>query len=126
MLGFLTTLSPGDRPHHLEAFRQGLGEVGYADRRNVTIDYRFAEGQIDRLRSMAAELVARKVDVIAATGGNITGLVAKNLTSTIPIVFTSGADPVKAGLVTTLPRQQRSTTMLDTENSTSPAAKRVK
>jgi putative ABC transport system substrate-binding protein len=102
VIGFLTTLTAGDRPHLLEAFRQGLGETGYIDQRSVTIDYRFASNQVDRVRPMAAELVARKVDVIAATGGNITAQIAKTLTSTIPIVFTSGADPVQAGLVTTL------------------------
>ena len=104
VLGFLTTFGPGDRAHHLDAFRQGLGETGYADRRNVVIEYRFAEGQADRLRTMAADLVARKVDVIVASGGNVSGLIAKTMTSTIPIVFTSGADPVQAGLVTTLNR----------------------
>jgi len=110
VIGYLTSLSPGDRPHHLEAFRDGLGETGYGEGRNVTIEYRFAEIRLDRLRSMAADLVARRVTVIVATGGNISALVAKELTSTIPIVFTSGVDPVQAGLVTSLNRPEANLT----------------
>src|SRR5262245_26786901 len=110
VIGYLTTLAPTDRPQLLEAFRQGLNEAGYADRRNVAIEYRFADNQLDRLRAMAAELITRKVDVIAATGGNSTGLIVKTLTSTIPVVFTSGADPVQAGLVASLSRPEANVT----------------
>jgi len=110
VIGFLSSISAVDRPHHTEAFRQGLNETGYAEGRNVTIDYRFANNQMDQLRPLAADLIARKVAVIAAVGGNNTGLVAKTLTSTIPIVFTSGADPVRAGLVTSLNRPEANVT----------------
>ena len=95
VVGYLSGISAGDRPHHTEAFRQGLNETGYAEGRNVSIEYRYADNQMDRLRPMAADLIARKVAVIAAIGGNNTALVTKTLTSTIPIVFTSGLDPVK-------------------------------
>jgi putative tryptophan/tyrosine transport system substrate-binding protein len=109
-VGFLSSISAVDRPHHTEAFRQGLNETGYAEGRNVTIDYRFADNRMDQLRPLATDLIARKVAVIAAVGGNNTGLVAKTLTSTIPIVFTSGADPVRAGLVTSLNRPEANVT----------------
>jgi putative ABC transport system substrate-binding protein len=110
VLGFLTTLASSDRPQLREAFRKGLDEAGYADRHNLAIEYRFADNQPDRLRAMAADLIARKVDVIAATGGNVTGLIVKTLTSTIPVVFTSGADPVRAGLVASLSRPEANVT----------------
>ena len=110
VLGFLTTLAPSDRPHLQEALRKGLNEAGYADRQNLAIEYRFADNQLDRVRAMATDLITRKVDVIAATGGNITGLVVKELTSTIPVVFTSGADPVRAGLVASLGRPEANVT----------------
>jgi putative ABC transport system substrate-binding protein len=110
VLGFLTTLGPTDRPQLREALWKGLNEAGYADRHNLAIEYRFADNQPDRLRAMAADLITRKVDVIAATGGNITGLIVKTLTSTIPVVFTSGADPVQAGLVASLSRPEANVT----------------
>jgi putative ABC transport system substrate-binding protein len=110
VIGYLSSLSAGDSPHHTEAFRQGLNEAGYAEGRNVTIEYRYADNQMDRLRPMAADLVARKVGVIAAVGGNNTALVAKTLTTTIPIVFTSGLDPVSAGLVASLNRPEANVT----------------
>src|SRR5262245_47961821 len=99
LVGFLNGLAPGERPHLVESFRRGLSEAGYVAGRNVAIEYRYSENQPDRLRALAADLIARGVGVIAATGGNNPALVAKSLTTTIPIVFTSGVDPVRAGLV---------------------------
>jgi putative tryptophan/tyrosine transport system substrate-binding protein len=109
-IGYLSSLSASDRTHHTEAFRQGLSETGYAEGRNITIEYRYAENQMDRLQPLAADLIARKVRVIAAIGGNNTALVAKTLTTTIPIVFTSGHDPVTAGLVASLNRPETNVT----------------
>ena len=109
-IGYLSGISAGDRAHHTEAFRQGLNEIGYVEKRNVVIEYRYADNQMDRLRSLASDLINRKVAVVAAVGGNNTGLVAKSLTSTIPIVFTSGLDPVRAGLVASLNRPEANVT----------------
>jgi len=82
VVGYLSGISAGDRAHHTEAFRQGLNETGYTEGRNVLIEYRYADNQVDRLRLLAAELIARKVAVIAAVAGNNSALVAKALTST--------------------------------------------
>ena len=102
VIGLLSIGLPGAAARWLSAFRQGLGETGFIEGQNVAIEYRFAEGQYDRLPAMAADLVGRKVDVIAA--GNVSSaLVAKSATSTIPIVFGSG-DPVGEGLVNSLAR----------------------
>ena len=110
VIGYLNGLSAGDRPDLVNAFRRGLAEAGYVEGRNVAIEYRYADNRLERLREHAAELVSRKVSVIAATGGNNTGLVAKATTSTIPILFTSGVDPVRAGLVASLGRPEGNVT----------------
>src|SRR6185503_15231972 len=98
-IGFLVgNLAPN--PHLREAFPQGLRDLGYVEGRNVVIEYRDAEGKLERLPALAAELVALKVDVILADGGTLGPRVAMQATTTIPIVFTSAADPVGSGLVT--------------------------
>ncbi len=92
-------------PHLREAFRQGLRDLGYVEGRNLVIEYRDAEGKVERLPALAAELVALKVDVIVAEGGNTrVPLAATQATRTLPIVFASAADPVGSGLVTSLAR----------------------
>jgi ABC-type uncharacterized transport system substrate-binding protein len=102
VVGFLSSVSPGPYAQNLAAFRRGLGQIGFIEGQNVTIEYRWAEGDYDRLPALAAELVRRRVDVIAATGGS--GLAAKVATTTIPIVALSGGDPVREGLVSNLNR----------------------
>src|SRR5678815_1959953 len=102
-VGFLG-LNPGANLHLRAAFLQGLRDLGYVEGRNVVIEYRSAEGKIERLPALAAEMIALKVDVIVTGGGTPTALAAKQATRTLPIVFTSATDPVTDGLVTSLAR----------------------
>jgi putative ABC transport system substrate-binding protein len=104
VIGFLSGGSPGPFTAYVAAFRQGLGETGFVEGRNIAIEFRWAEGQPERLAAMAADLVVRKVALIAATGGTTPALAAKAATTTIPIVVTAGGDPVGAGLVASLSR----------------------
>jgi ABC-type uncharacterized transport system substrate-binding protein len=102
VIGFLHSSSP--EPYRLRAFRQGLKDAGFIEGENVAIEYRWADSQIDRLPALAAELVQRRVAVIAASGGMPSILAAKAATTTIPIVFAIAEDPVRLGLVASLAR----------------------
>jgi putative tryptophan/tyrosine transport system substrate-binding protein len=104
VVGFLDPRSPEANADRVGAFRQGLKDAGYVEGENVAIDYRWAENQMDRLPELAAELVRRRVAVIAASGGPDTAFAAKMSTTVIPIVFAVGDDPVRLGLVASLAR----------------------
>jgi len=110
VIGYLHSASPGAFSRFVEAFRQGLGETGYVEHRNVGVEYRWAEGAYDRLPDLAADLVRRQVAVIVVMGGILTARAAKAATSTTPIVFSSGDDPVAHGLVKSLNRPEGNAT----------------
>jgi putative ABC transport system substrate-binding protein len=104
VIGFLSSASPKAYAGRVAGFRKGLNESGYMDGQNVTIEFRWAQGQYDRLPVFAADLVQQKVAVIVSSGGDVAALSAKAATSSIPIVTVSGSDPVKAGLVASFNR----------------------
>jgi putative ABC transport system substrate-binding protein len=93
-VGFVRITTPEDSAHLVAAFRNGLAEIGYVEGQNVTIEYRYALNQVERLPAIMAELVGQRVAVLAATGGTISARAAKATTATIPFVFTTGDDPV--------------------------------
>src|SRR5262249_25936731 len=103
VIGFMSARSPDDSGPVLQAFLKGLGEAGFFDGQNVSIEYRWARGEYGRLAAFAAEFVPRRVNVLVATGGNASAIAAKHATATIPIVFVAG-DPVRHGLVQSLNR----------------------
>src|SRR5215204_5078365 len=105
LIGFLHGGSQREWAHLIDAFRQGLSDAGFVEGRNLAgMEFRWAEGQFDRLPRMAADLVNRQPALIATDGGTVTAQAAKRATSTIPIIFTVGGDPVKSGLVASLNR----------------------
>jgi len=109
-IGFLGPASADGYAPYVEGFRQGLSAAGFVDGRNVAVEYRWADNQLDRLPALAAELVARRVAVIVTGGATAAALAAKTATSSIPIVFAIGADPVKFGLVTSMNRPEGNVT----------------
>jgi putative ABC transport system substrate-binding protein len=104
VIGYLASASPRVNVLLLRAFKQGLSQTGYVEGQNVAVEYRWAEDHYDRLPELAADLVSNRVDVIVSTGGITGALAAKNASSTIPIIFITGDDPVERGLVTSLAR----------------------
>jgi putative tryptophan/tyrosine transport system substrate-binding protein len=104
VIGFVRTTTPEDSAHLALAFRSGLAATGSFEGQNVTIEYRYALNRLDQLPALMTELVGRGVTVLAATGGTISARAAKAATTTVPIVFTTGDDPIKVGLVNSLAR----------------------
>jgi ABC-type uncharacterized transport system substrate-binding protein len=102
VIGLLSTRSPAVDTPFIAVIRQGLNETGLVEGQNVALDYRWADGQYDRLAGLAADLVRQQVTVIVAMGGDLPALAAKAATATIPIVFAIGIDPIRSGLVTSL------------------------
>ena len=118
VIGFLSSRSPDERAHLLAAFHRGLDENGYVERQNITIEYRWAEGQYDRLPTLAVDLARRPLTVLVSVGGQPAALVAKAATSTIPIVANFSADPVASGLVVNLNRPGGNVTGINSSSAT--------
>jgi putative ABC transport system substrate-binding protein len=106
VIGWLRPIPPTTFPETIEAFRQGLGEFGFAEGRNVIIEHKWSAGRYEQLPQLAAELVERRVSVIFTGGGAVSTLAAKRATNTIPITFVVGDDPVRAGIVNSLNRRR--------------------
>ena len=104
VIGFMSGRSPEDSTHLVAAFRQGLAENGFVEGQTVAIEFRWADGDYDRLPALAADLVSRKVAVLVGVGGDVSAVVATKATRTIPVIFGMGGDPVKAGLVASFNR----------------------
>jgi putative tryptophan/tyrosine transport system substrate-binding protein len=104
VIGFMSGRAPEDSAHLVSAFRQGLTETGFVEGQTVTIEFRWAHGDYDRLPALAADLVSRKVAVLVGVGGDVSALAAKKATATIPVVFGMGDDPIKAGIVASFNR----------------------
>ena len=104
MIGFLSSASAAGYANRVTAFKQGLGQHGYMEGRNVAIEYRWAEDQSEKLPQLAADLVRNQASLIVAMGGSLTASIAKSATTTIPIVFMHGSDPVRLGHVASLNR----------------------
>jgi putative tryptophan/tyrosine transport system substrate-binding protein len=124
VIGYLTSRSAGEMAALVAAFRKGLAEAGYVEGQNVAVEYRWGEGQYDRLPALAADLVQRGVAVLVTTGGEPAALAAKAATSTVPIVFAVGGDPVKTGLVESFNRPGGNATGVYVL-TTAPEAKRL-
>jgi ABC-type uncharacterized transport system substrate-binding protein len=107
VIGVLYGVSAAERADHMVAFRRGLGETGFVEGRNIVIEYRWADGQYDRMPWMAADLIGRRVAVILMGGNTAAVRAMLAATQTIPIVFTSGADPAATGLVASLKAARR-------------------
>jgi putative tryptophan/tyrosine transport system substrate-binding protein len=104
IIGFLNSGSPEASAEYVAAFNRGLNETGYVDGRNARVEFRWADGRNDRLRTLAAELIRSRVSVLVAVGGSVTAVAAKAETTTVPIVFAGAGDPVALGLVNSLNR----------------------
>ena len=104
LIGFMSGRSLKDSEHLVAAFREGLGEAGFVEGQSVAIEFRWADGQYDRLPALAADLVSRRVAVLVGLGGDVSAVAAKRATATIPVVFGMGSDPIEAGLVESLNR----------------------
>ena len=114
VIGLLSSRSPAVDTPLIAVIRQGLNETGFVEGQNVTLDYRWADGQYDRLAGLAADLVRQHVAIIVTIGGDLSALAAKTATATIPIVFAGGSDPIRSGLVTSLHRPGGNSTGVST------------